>query len=133
MNALLPFTRRGIYLIDALGSFALGAGIVAFAGPLAEAGGTVLSAGILTGIGVFLIAWAGFNLWIGTRRELPPPAATLNVLGDALWVVASATLLVVAAAGFTQPAAIVVAVLAAGVGGIGLVKFAGLRRAARTA
>jgi hypothetical protein len=133
MNALLPFSRRGIYLIDALGSFGLGAVMAAFAGPLASAGGTVLSAGIVTGIGVFLIVWAGFNLWIGSRPELPAAAGALNVFGDALWVVASAALLVFAGAGFTQPAAIVVAVQAAGVGGIGLVKLTGLRTVARIA
>jgi len=42
-------------------------------------------------------------------------------------------LLGLAGAGLTQPAAIVVAVLAAAVDGIGLIKFSGLRTAAGTA
>ncbi len=130
---LLPFTRRAIYLIDAVGCFALGVVGVAFAAPLAAVLGPALPATAVIGLGAFLVAYALFNLTIGLRRDSPHGLAMINVPGDALWVVGSLALMVAAGAGLTAVGMAVVAVLALGVAAIGLVKYLGLRAAPRLA
>lgn len=127
MNALLPFTRRGIYLIDAVGCLVLGGVALAFSEPLAAMFGPAVSAAILTGAGLFLAAFALFSLVIALRRDFPASAASVNVAGDALWVAASAALLLLAGTGLTWIGAVVVALLAAGVAAIGAIKYVGLR------
>lgn len=130
---MLPFTRRGIYLIDAVGCFALGVVGVAFAAPLAAVLGPALPAAAVIGLGAFLVAYALFNLTIGLRRDFPQGHAVVNVLGDALWVVGSLALIVAGGADLTAVGMVVVAVLALGVAAIGLVKYMGLRAAPRLA
>lgn len=130
---LVPLTRRAIYLADAMSSLALGLGLTVFAAPLAAAAGSAMPASVLLAIGLGLLPWAAFNAWIGLRPVFPAGAARMNVAGDALWVVASLTLLAFAGSGLTTAAVMVVGLLAAGVAVIGLVKAIGLRRPAATA
>lgn len=130
---LLPFNRRGIYLLDGAGSLALGLLLIGFAAPLAAAGGSVLSDPVLFWIGVLLVPWAGFNVLIGMGPEGRAGAMAANVAGDVLWVVASIALLTAAGTDFTAAGAIAVGTLAAGVGAVGLVKFSGLRSLRRSA
>ena len=126
---LLPFNRRGIYLIDTVGCLLLGAVLLTGAVPLAGAAGAGLAPDLLFWIGAALVPWAFFNLVIGLRPAFSPLAAAVNVAGDIAWVIASAALL----GTLTVTGATVVAILAVGVAGIGLVKFTGLFAARRPA
>jgi hypothetical protein len=126
---LMPLNRRAIYLADAAGSLALAVGMAAFAVPLEAAAGSAMPAGIILVVGLGLLPWAGFNAWIGLRGTYPTGAARVNVAGDALWVIASLALLVLAGPGLTSMGAAIVGMLAAAVAIIGAVKATGLRRA----
>lgn len=89
-------TTRTVYAVDALGSLALGILLMAFAGPLAELFGPGLPAMALLVVGIGLVPWAAFNLWIARRAGYPRAAATLNVIGDIGWIVASIGLVLTA-------------------------------------
>lgn len=126
-------TTKLVYLVDALGSAALGVLLVAFAGPLADLFGPALPATALQVVGVGLLPWAAFNLWIGRRASLPHAAARLNVIGDVAWILASIALVVLAQSNLTMLGVLAVAAVAAFVLAVCLTKAAGLRQLPLTA
>lgn len=127
MTALHPFSRRGIYLIDGIGSLALGVVLGVLAGTVAPLIGTLLTPAVVTGIGGFLAAWGLFNLWIARQPAFPRAAALANAVGDLLWIVASIALALAVPAGFTAFGLAVLVVSAVGVGAVLITKLAGLR------
>ncbi|HEV7274961.1 MAG TPA: hypothetical protein VGN80_01605 [Devosiaceae bacterium] len=130
---LLPLNRRGVYLVDAVGSFLLGAAMILSADPLAALLGPALPAGALFAVGAGLLPWAAFNAWIGLRGSFPSRAVTLNVAGDGIWVLASLVLIASAGPALAPAGLATVGGLAGAVAIIGLIKASGLARAHATA
>lgn len=122
-------TTRIVYAVDALGSLGLGALLIAFAAPAADAFGRSLPAAVLLTIGIGLIPWAAFNAWIASRPSLPAAAARLNMIGDLGWVLASLALLVAGGAGLTTLGMAAVIVIGAFVAAVGSIKAMGLKTA----
>jgi hypothetical protein len=86
-------------------------------------------AGLLAGVGAFLLAFAAFVGHAATRPEISRVAAGGIIAANALWAADSVILLLVD--GFTPTLAgqIVIAVQAAGVAALAALQYAGLRRA----
>ncbi len=120
-------TTKLVYAVDALGSTALGILLIAFAGPLADLFGAGLPSIVLLVVGIGLLPWAAFNLWIARRPNYPRGAATLNVVGDIGWIVASIALVMMAP--LTMLGVLAVAAVGAFVLAVCLAKAAGLKHA----
>lgn len=120
-------TTKLVYAVDALGSAALGILLIVFAGPLADLFGPGLPATVLLIVGIGLLPWAGFNLWIARRPAYPRGAATLNVIGDIGWILASIALVLLAP--LTALGVLAVTAIGAFVLAVCLTKAAGLRAA----
>lgn len=85
------FLRRALQadaIFSSIGAvmFALGAGDLA---PLFN-----LPAALLRETGLFLIAYAAFVGWLGTRQSIPRLLAMIVIAGNAAWTLASIALLV---------------------------------------
>lgn len=114
----LALLADGVACLGLGGLLTLGAG--ALAGPLG------LAAGLLQPVGLFLLAWAAFVLWVGGQPVTPRRLAWVIAGGNLLWVADSVALL-----GFVQATGLGVAfvLLQAGFGLIAaLLQIAGLRR-----
>ena len=120
-------TTKLVYAVDALGSAALGILLIVFAGPLADLFGVGLPATVLLIVGIGLLPWAAFNLWIARRETLPAAAATLNVIGDIGWILASIALVLMAP--LTVLGILAVTAIGAFVLAVCITKAMGLRRA----
>lgn len=121
-------TTRLVFAVDALGSAVLGILLVAFAGPLADLFGPVLPSLALLAVGIGLLPWAMFNLWIARTAHYPRGAIILNVVGDSAWVIASIALVLLAQGALTLPGVLAVTAIGLFVFTVCLVKSAGLRR-----
>lgn len=114
----LALLADGVACLGLGGWLALGAG--ALAGPLG------LPVGLLQPVGLFLLVWAGFVLWVGAQNPPPRRAAWFIAIGNLLWVADSVALL-----GFVQATGLGVAfvLVQAGFGlGAAVLQLAGLRR-----
>lgn len=94
-------TTKLVYALDTFGSLGLGGLLMAFATPLAASAGPTLPAPALLLVGIGLMPWAAFNLWIATRPRYPRQAALVNIIGDVTWMVVSLALLGFGGAGLT--------------------------------
>lgn len=88
------FLRRAL-LADALFSGVSAIGLSLDATRLAPLLG--LPAALLQSTGLFLIGYAAFVGWLGTRRAMPKALVMLVIAGNAAWTVASLALLLSAA------------------------------------
>ncbi len=118
---------KSVMLAD--GAISLVAGIVLSidAQPIAGLLGSLFAAKAVLAIGVFLIAWGVFHLAAGRTPNLPAGAVWSAIVGDALWVVASATLLIVDRDDLSLFGIVAIGVLAVGVADIMLLKIVALR------
>jgi hypothetical protein len=80
------FLRRAL-LADAVASAGTGLMMALGAGALDRLLG--LPAMLLTEAGIFLLPYAAFVGWMGTRSSLPEGLVWLVILGNAAWVLAS--------------------------------------------
>lgn len=119
-----------VYAVDAIGSLGLGGLLIAFAAPLAVAVGPALPGLALLVVGIGLLPWAAFNLWIATRPGYPRQAATLNVFGDVAWIIATLALVILGGAGLTMLGTLGVVLVGIFVALVCAIKMLGLRRAA---
>jgi hypothetical protein len=85
------FLRRAL-LVDATASGAMGVLFLVAAGPLASLLG--LPANLLRWVGILLIPFAAFLVWLAPRAADRRVIVRLVAAGNVLWVVASALLLV---------------------------------------
>jgi hypothetical protein len=120
-------TTKHVFTFDALGSAALGILLAVFAGPLADLFGPALPSTALLVVGIGLLPWAAFNLWIARSSRYPRNAVVLNVIGDAAWVLASLALVLFAPGGLTVLGLLAVIAVGLFVLAVGLTKSAGLR------
>jgi uncharacterized membrane protein HdeD (DUF308 family) len=118
---------KSVMLAD--GAISLAAGIVLSidAQPIAGLLGPLFAAKAVLAIGVFLIAWGVFHLAAARTPTLPAGAVWSAIVGDALWVVASAILLIVDRDNLSLFGIVAIAVLAVGIADIMLLKVIGLR------
>ena len=98
----------------------LGAGALASLLALPEA--------LLRETGLFLIAYAAFVGWLGTRQALPKALVWIVVAGNAAWALASIALLFSGAVTPNLPGEVFVALQAIAVGVFAELQFLGLRR-----
>ena len=120
-------------LVDGAVSLVAGAGLAALAVPATSVIGPAFSATALVGIGIYLVLSGIFNLQAGRAEAISPTAVRLAVVGDALWVAISATILVIEWQGLTVIGVAAIAVLAVMVADILLLKLIGLRGLASAA
>lgn len=92
------FLRRAL-LADAVASAGTGLLLAFGAGMLDSLLG--LPTLLLREAGIFLLPYAAFVGWMGTRARLPESLVWLVIVGNALWTVASVALFV-----WTQPTAL---------------------------
>lgn len=120
-------------LVD--GAFSLLAGVVfsTFSEPIAGLLGPAFAAGAVLGVGVFLIVWGIFHLAAAGAKRISPAALRVAIAGDALWVIASAALLVADWNGLSAIGIAVIAVLAVAVADIMLLKLIGQNNQRRLA
>ena len=85
------FLRR-VLLVDAAASGSMGVLFLLAAGPLEALLG--LPAALLRGVGLFLIPFAAFLVWLAPRASERQGVVRLIAAGNVLWVVASVLLLV---------------------------------------
>ena len=83
--------RRAL-LLDATASGAMGMLLIVGAGPLETLLG--LPASLLRAVGLFLIPFAAFLLWLARRADVLRGLVRTVVIGNVLWVLASLLLLV---------------------------------------
>jgi hypothetical protein len=83
---------RAFLRLDAVASGALGLAAAAGAGVLDTLLG--LPAGLLLGVGVFLVVYAAGLVALAGRTVIPRPATWVVVLGNSAWVLASLGLVV---------------------------------------
>ena len=84
------FLRR-VLLVDATASGSMGVLFLLAAGPLESLLG--LPGGLLRGVGVSLIPFAAFLVWLAPRASERQRVVRLIAAGNVLWVVASVLLL----------------------------------------
>ncbi len=102
-----------------------GAAYLLLAGPLSDLLGP--PAGVLRGLGVFLLLFAAAVWFVGER---PLPAAVRTVIaGNLLWAVGSIAVVATGLGGPTTIGAIWIVLQAAVVGAFALLQLTGLRRA----
>jgi hypothetical protein len=83
-------TLRLVLKLDAVASAGLGA-VGAIGGSLLDS--TLgLPAALLHGLGAFLLVWAAFVWWVGTRPAVPRLGVIAVVEGNAVWSAASIAL-----------------------------------------
>ena len=119
---------RLIYLLDAGASLVMGLAVAAWAGPLTELAGWPLPAAFLQVIGVLLLPWAAFNLWIARRDPSVPHAVRGNILGDIVWVAGTILLLALYASPLTGLGMLLLAGQGLAVGMVLVVKLMGARQ-----
>ncbi len=88
-----------------------------------------LPAGLLLAVGLFLVAGAAVVRWFATRPAIPRTFVLAVIAVNVLWALDSALMLVVDGFSPTTLGQVAVAVQAAGVLGLALLQWAGLRAA----
>ncbi len=111
---------------DALVSGAMALLLVTAAGTLAPL--LALPQPVLLETGLFLIAYAAFVGWLGSRTTLQRPLVLLVVIGNALWTLASVALLLSSAVAPNGLGMAFVLIQAVAVGVFAELQYIGLRR-----
>ena len=121
-----PSLLRLALRLDAVVSGLNGAAYLLLAGPLADLLG--LSAGVLRGLGVFLLVFAAAVWLVGDRPA--PPAVRAVVTGNLLWTAGSIAVVVADLGSPSTIGAVWLVLQAAVVAGFAVLQIAGLRRSA---
>lgn len=116
-----------IYAFDALGSLALGIALLVTATPLTALAGWSVPAGFLWTIGLLLVPWSGYNLWIARTPRPDRAAIVANIAADIIWVTGSAGLIAVYATSLSQIGLVLLTGQAIAVAGVLALKLAGAR------
>ena len=122
---------KSVMLADGVFSLATAAALFALPGPISGLVGPHATPAVLTGFAAFFLLWGAFHLAAG-RQERPSPAAVrFAIAGDALWVLGSIAVLLLARGGLTLTGMGLIAVAAVAVADILLLKQIGLARQQR--
>ena len=124
---------KTVMLADGVISLVTAFAFFTFSGPLSGLVGPVAAPAVFTGLAAFFVLWGVFHLAVG-RQERPSPAAVrVAIAGDALWILGSIAVLVLAHGGLTLTGMGLIALAAVMVGDILLLKQIGLGRQQRAA
>ena len=82
----------------------------------------------LAGLGLFMVAYASFLIWLSTRTGINRNIALFIIIGNALWAVASFALIAADPLQFTDASKWMIAISADIVGVLAIAQFMGLRR-----
>ncbi|WNG62050.1 hypothetical protein F0U59_50630 [Archangium gephyra] len=85
---------RVVYRLDSLAAITMGVVLLIWAAPLTTLAGWPIPQAFLSGVGLFLVPWAGFNAWVAAQPSVPLRAARVHLAVDASWVLGSGALLV---------------------------------------
>ena len=124
--ALPDSSLRRSLLVDAIASGSMGLAFAGASGPISVLLG--LPAPVLFWVGLFLVGYAGFLIWLARRPNLPRSLVAAVVVGNLLWVVGSLALL---PSGLVAPTGLGVAVVlgqAVAVAGFAAMEYGGLRQ-----
>lgn len=114
-----------VYFVDTLGSLAMGAALLVTAEQLTALAAWPLPSGFLSTIGLLLLPWAAFNLWIARSARPAGVAVAVNIIGDFGWLAGTALLLAIHAAGLSSLGLALLAGQGFAVGGILALKLIG--------
>lgn len=114
-----------VYRFDAALSLTMGIALVVLAAPLANLIGWAPMHMVLLGAGIFLLPWALFNWTIGAATGPDRISLIANLLGDGLWVLLSAAILILYSAQMTAIGVTFIIAQALAVSVIFAVKLAG--------
>lgn len=117
------------------GVFCIAAAVIflAFSGPLAALIGPHATPAIVNGLAAFFLVWGAFHLAVGRQERPSLVAVRLAMAGDALWVLGSIAVLLLARGGLTPAGMALIAVAAVAVADILLLKQVGIGRQQRAA
>lgn len=118
---------RLIYGLDGCVSSVMGLALIVWAAPLTTLAGWTLPATFLLTIGVLLLPWAAYNLWIARSRP-SALAVRANIGGDIAWVAGSALLFLIEAPSLTAMGMVLLAAQGIAVAGVLLAKLVGARQ-----
>lgn len=124
---------KSVMLFDGVFSLATAAGLFAFSGPLCDLIGPLATPALLHGFAAFFLLWGAFHLAAGRQQQPSPAAVRLAISGDALWILGSIAVLLLARDGLTSTGMSLIAVAAVAVADILLLKQIGLGRQQRAA
>ena len=100
-----PLPRRldphFVYGFDALGSLVFGITLLFAATPLTELAGWAMPSAFLWVLGLLLLPWAAFNLWIARSARPGKLVVTVNIMGDVIWVAGTIALLAIHTTGLS--------------------------------
>ena len=122
-------------LVDGIVSITAGAVFLGLSAMIAETVGSAFTSGIVMALGAILVPWGLFHLAIGREGAATTGAVRIAIAGDALWVLASAVVLIAGWNSLTAVGVALIAVQALAVTDIMLLKMKGLsdqRRMAMT-
>lgn len=122
---------KSVMLADGVFSLATGIVLFAFKGPIGGLVGSHATPAVLTGFAVFFALWGIFHLAVGRQEQPSPAAVRFAITGDALWVLGSIAVLLLARGGLTPAGMGLIAVAAVAVADILLLKQIGLARQRR--
>lgn len=117
--------RRAL-MVDAVASGSMGLAFSTASQPLSDLLG--FPAPALFWIGLFLVAFAGFLIWLARRPQVPRLLVVAIVLGNLLWVVGSLAILPAGLVELTGLGVAVVLGQAAAVAVFAAVEYGGLRQ-----
>lgn len=123
---------KSVMLADGVFSLAAAAGLFSFSGPVSMLVGAHATPAIVNGFAAFLLLWGAFHIAVGKQERPSPAAVRFAIIGDALWILGSIAVLLVARDGLTLTGIGLVAVAAVAVADILLLKQVGLGRQQRT-
>ena len=124
---------KSIMLADGVFSLVTGVALFAFAGPVSTLVGPFATPAIVNGFAAFFLVWGAFHLAVGWHERPSPAAVRFAIAGDALWIIGSIAVLLFARSGLTLAGIGLIAVAAAVVVDVLLVKQIGLGRQQRAA
>lgn len=119
------FLRRSL-LVDAIASGSMGLALAGANGPISVLLG--LPAPVLFWVGLFLVGYAGFLIWLARRPMIPRSLVVAVVGGNLLWVAGSLALPLVGLVDLTRLGVAVVLGQAAAVAGFAAMEYGGLRQ-----
>jgi hypothetical protein len=116
-----------VYGVDALVSCTMGIALLLTAPALTQLAGWAMPSGFLWTIGLLLLPWAGYNLWIARTHRPARAVITANIIGDIAWVAGTALLLAIQATNLSTIGLVLLAGQGIAVTGVLLLKLAGVR------
>ena len=113
-------------LVDGIVSVVAGAAFLCFSALIADLISSAFSGGIVMCLGALLFVWGLFHLAMSGQASASAGGVRIAILGDAIWVLGIAAVLVMDCNGLTAAGAAFIAVLAVAVADIMLLKMKGL-------